>query len=527
MIFDAHQGFGREPPRYDICIVGAGAAGITLALQFDATPLRVCVLEAGGVSYEPMTQRLLEGDVVAAQYPALRDTRLSAFGGSTNVWAGWCRPLEPLDFEARDWCNAGGWPFGFDELRPYYAQAHDVCGLAAFQYDPVYWTGVLGEPRLLARNRTFTNQIFHAQIQNFGHRYSAQLERSKNIDLVLHAPMMDLRVEHGACKAVRVRTLQREEFAISAAHFVLAAGGIENARLLLLSAQSPEMAPGNAHGLVGRYFTDHPYVDPGSLVLREPDSLDFYRLRPVASTPEASSVRGVLSLHREVVERERLMQAAFFFHPRYESHPAFASREVKAFLHLWNKAKKRAVPGAGWAYARRALRAPHQLLLALGRKLAVGDGPAHRWRLRAMFETEFRYENRVALSDEYDRLGRRRVRVEWKLGETDVDNMRRVTRLLDQAVRDAGVGQLELAFADEPAAWRHAAEGGLHHMGTTRMHLKPEQGVVDENSRVHGTSNLFVAGSSVFPSGGYANPTLTIVALALRLGDHLKRVVSS
>jgi choline dehydrogenase-like flavoprotein len=414
-----------------------------------------------------------------------------------------------------------------DELRPYYAQAHDVCGLAAFEYDPAHWTRVLGEPGLLARNTTFTNQIFQAQIQNFGSRYSAQLERSKNIDLVLHAPITDLRVEHGACKAARVRTLERHEFAISATHFVLAAGGVENARLLLLSAESPEAAPGNAHGLVGRYFTDHPYVDPGFLVLRERNSLDFYRLRPVASRPEASSVRGVLSLQGEVVERERLMQAAFFFHPRYESHPAFETAEVKAFLQLWNKAKNRAVPGAGWAYARRAIKAPHHVLLALARKLAVGDGPAHRWRMRAMFETEFRFENRVTLSDEYDQLGRRRARVEWELGQTDIDNMRRVTRLLDQAVRESGVGHLELAFADEPSAWRGATEGGLHHMGTTRMHPKPEHGVVDENSRVHGTSNLFVAGSSIFPSGGYANPTLTIVALALRLGDHLKRVVSS
>jgi choline dehydrogenase-like flavoprotein len=142
-----------------------------------------------------------------------------------------------------------------------------------------------------------------------------------------------------------------------------------------------------------------------------------------------------------------------------------------------------------------------------------------------MFETEFRYENRVTLSDQYDRLGRRRARVEWQLGENDIDNMRHVTRLLDQSVRQAGVGHIEPAFADA-SAWRRAIESGLHHMGTTRMHVAPEHGVVDENSRVHGTSNLFIAGSSVFPSGGYANPTLTIVALALRLGDYLKRVVS-
>ena len=202
------------------------------------------------------------------------------------------------------------------------------------------------------------------------------------------------------------------------------------------------------------------------------------------------------------------MHGAFFFHPRYESHRVFARDEVKAFLRLWNKFKQRAVPGAGWAYARRAARAPHQVVHALARKLAVRNGPAHRWRLRAMFETEFRSENRVTLSDERDRLGRRRARVEWELGETDIDNMRRVTRLLDQAVREAGVGHLELAFPDEPSAWRRATEGGLHHMGTTRMHLDPQHGVVDENSRVHGTSNLFIAGSSVFPERGVREPDI-------------------
>jgi len=115
------------------------------------------------------------------------------------------------------------------------------------------------------------------------------------------------------------------------------------------------------------------------------------------------------------------------------------------------------------------------------------------------------------------------VRIEWRLGEADVENMRRVTQLFDQAVRQAGIGHLERAFPDAPAAWRQALEAGKHHMGTTRMHVASRYGVVDENSRVHGTSNLFVTGSSVFPSGGYANPTLTIVALAARLGDHLKR----
>ncbi len=521
MILDAGKGFGHEPPGYDLCIVGAGAAGITLALELEATGWRVCLLEAGGAVYEPETQRLLEGEVVGQPYPALRDTRVGALGGSTTVWAGWCRPLEALDFEPRD--GAGGWPFGLEELRPYYARAHEICGLAAFDYDPEHWAGVLGPERILSADPAFTNEIFHVQIQDFGRRYRERLEQSKTIDLVLHAPVTRARLEGAACTAVEIRTLNGHALAIRADRFVLAAGGVENPRLLLLSAAEPAGAPGNAGGLVGRYFTDHAYVDPGTLVLREPGALGFYRARSVGRDPGAGSVRGVLSLRREVVERERLMNAGLFFHPRYEAHRVFATGEVKALLTLWNKVKRRAVPGAAWPYARQAVRGPHRLAVALARKLAVRDGPARRWRMRAAFETGFRHDNRVMLSDERDRLGRRRVRIEWRIGEADVENMRRVADLFDQAVRRAGVGHLERAFPDAPAEWRQAVEAGKHHMGTTRMHMSPRHGVVDADSRVHGTSNLFVTGSSVFPSGGYANPTLTIVALAARLGDHLKR----
>jgi choline dehydrogenase-like flavoprotein len=517
MILDAQKGFGHEPPRYDLCIVGAGAAGITLALELEATGWRVCLLEAGGSVYEAETQRLFEGEVVGQAYPMLRDTRVGALGGSTTVWAGWCRPLEALDFEP--------WPFGLDELRPYYARAHEICGLAAFDYDPGHWAGVLGSHGILPGDPTFSNEIFHVQIQNFAHRYRERLERSKNIDLVLHAPVTRARLEGAACASVEIRTLDGYDLSIRADRFVLAAGGVENPRLLLLSAAEPAGVPGNGGGLVGRYFADHAYVDPGTLVLREPESLCFYRAGPVATSPGASSVRGVLSLRREVVERERLMHAALFFHPRYEAHRVFATEEVKALQHLWNKVKQRAVPGAAWPYAWQAVRAPHRLAVAMARKLLVRHGPARRWRMRAAFETGFRYDNRVMLNDDRDRLGRRRVRIEWQIGEADIENMRRVTHLFDQAVRQAGVGHLERAFPDAPAAWLQALEAGKHHMGTTRMHAASRHGVVDENSRVHGTSNLFVTGSSVFPSGGYANPTLTIVALAARLADHLKRVV--
>src|SRR5512144_259019 len=178
MILDAQKGFGHESPRYDLCIVGAGAAGITLALELEGTGLRVCLLEAGGPGYETEPQRLLEGEVVGQPYPMLRDTRVGALGGSTTVWAGWCRPLEALDFERRDWCGAAGWPFGLDELRPWYARAHEICGLTAFEYDPERWAGVLGPPGMLPDDPAFANEIFHVRIQDFGRCYHERLERS-------------------------------------------------------------------------------------------------------------------------------------------------------------------------------------------------------------------------------------------------------------------------------------------------------------------------------------------------------------
>ena len=515
MILDADQGFGQEPPRYDLCIVGAGAAGITVALELEATGRRVCLLEAGGPDYERETQRLFEGEVVGGRYPLLRSTRVGALGGTTTVWAGWCRPLEARDFES--------WPFGLDELSPYYARAHEICGLAAYDYDPEHWAGLLGSDRILSGDAAFRDEIFHIGVQDFGRRYRERLLRSKTIDLVLHAPVTRARMEGPGCTAVEIRTLGGQQLAIRADRFVLAAGGIENARLLLLSGDQRAGVPGNAGSLVGRYFADHAFVDPGTLVLHTSRSLGFYHGRPVASSPGASSVRGVLSLRREFLERERLLNAALFFHPRYEAHRVFATDEVKATLTLWNQLKGRAVPGPVWPYLRRAVRGPHQVTVALARKLAVGPGPARRWRMRAEFETGFRADNRVTLGDERDRLGRRQVRLEWQLGDGDIENLRRVIARFDQAVREAGVGQLERGFPDTAEGWHQAVEPAMHHMGTTRMHVDPRQGVVDANSRVHRTSNLYVTGSSVFPSGGYANPTLTIVALAARLGDHLQR----
>lgn len=524
MILDARNGFG-DSASYDIVIVGAGPAGISLALELDGAGHRVCLLEAGGLSYERDTQALLEGEAEGLEYPALRDTRLAAFGGTTGVWAGWCRPLEASDFLQQVGDVAAAWPFTRDALLPYYRRAQLACGLGDLSFEIDDWRGRLGDEPRLADDPAFVPRIFLVSGQRFGERYLAALRRSANIDLVLHAPVA--RLETAADKSrvthAEIRTPDGRAARLAAGTFVLAAGGIENPRLLLSSAESPAAAPGNGSGLLGRYFTDHPFVDPGTLVFDDaPRSLEFFMPQVVARADAArTSVRAVLEACDDALPGGT-RKAALFFHPRYEAHPAFESEAVRALLRAWAKLGRRAVPGNQLPGLLRGATAPRLAAVAALRKLFVKDGPAKRWRMRAMFESESRFENRVVLADQRDRLGRRRARIEWRLGERDLAHMRGVIARFERSLEHSGAARLERAFPDEPDAWRAAIEAGKHHMGTTRMHADPRQGVVDDNGRVHGTSNLFVTGSSVFPTGGYANPTLTIVALAIRLADHLK-----
>jgi choline dehydrogenase-like flavoprotein len=525
---------GREP--YDLCIIGAGPAGISLALELEGSGMRVCLLEAGGDGYDAATQSLYEGTVVGDRYPPLRDTRFGGLGGATRVWAGWCRPLDEVDFEGSAHGRGCRWPFGRPELLPYYRRAHEYCGLGFFDYDPDGWQSRFRQPPLLGDDDVIEHAIFHVLPRRFGKSFRARLQASRDVEVVLDAPVVRLQPsENGSIRGASVQTLDGRRLEVAARRFVLAAGGIENARMLLLAGDSPERAPGNAHGLVGRFFTDHPFVNLGAVTLSgSPRRLDFYFPQAVAraggedadgedADGEARpAVRATMTFKRELIESEGLQNAALFFHPRYESHPYFASAEVKAFLELWDKLRHKAVPGGLGPYLGRAMRGPHRIAYATARKLLVRDGPARQWRVRAMFETESQHDNRVTLDSSPDALGRPRARVEWRLSDYDLRCMRKWTQLFDARLRQAGVGELELAFENTAEAWRSAVEGGKHHIGTTRMHADPRHGVVNPNGRVHDSPNLYVTGSSVFPSGGYANPTLTIVALAIRLADHLR-----
>jgi choline dehydrogenase-like flavoprotein len=519
MLIDA----GRDPPgatiRCDVCIVGAGPAGITLARELDDGRRDVCLLESGGKSFEAATQLLLAGARGSDGYPPLQAARVGALGGSTRVWAGWCRPLDAVDFERRPEIPSSGWPFARAELDPFYAQAHAALKLGPVDYDPAAWERSTGCRALPLAGDDIDAIILRKSGVDIGREQIAALRRSQKVHAWLHSTALNLRYspEGRHVHSIRVGVAgRRATFDIEPRIVVLAAGGIENARLLLLSDAPGDRGPVNARGIVGRYFTEHCYIDGGTF---EPDAGSTPAFcYPRTARGRAAIARGAYAPAPDAMRRHALLNCAISFRHAYESDPAFNDSAVQALLRAWDMCRRRAVPYRFGHDVARAASAPHLALRALWSRLCGRYGASGAWRLRSLVECSADPENRVELGEGADRFGRPLTRVRWRVRDLELRSARDAHALFAAAAQHAGLGRVTLAGDD----WAGRMEPALHHLGTTRMHDDPAQGVVDRDARVHGIDNLYVTGGSVFTTGGFANPTLTILALTFRLAAHLK-----
>jgi choline dehydrogenase-like flavoprotein len=526
MLGDARTLASGQSVDTDVCIIGAGAAGITLARELTAQPFRVCLLESGGLEPEPQTQSLYRGESVDMTYFALDQCRLRYFGGSTNHWAGNCWPLDPLDFEKREWVPYSGWPFKRQHLDPYYERAQGICELGPYRYDPEFWVVFEQFPLLpLGGAGVVTRMCQISPPTHFGSTYRAALAAAENVSVLLHANVVEIDTDEAGrtVTRVQVRTLEGKQFSVAAKIFVLATGGVENARLLLLSDRRHPRGLGNEHGLVGRFFMEHVCSDVGYFLPANPSaSLALYHPHSV----NGSSVRGHLGFREDVLRREGLLSATYVL-----------GRLVTAPGH-WEASKAE----TSWRVLKRALRErklPDRFTEHLANVLSTldvfggsgaepgngGETPVQLFALQCQYEQAPNPESRVTLGSQRDALGQRRVVLDWRLTEIDRRMIEHAPRVLATELGRAGAGRVRL----EQPVWENGAPvygGASHHMGTTRMHDDPTQGVVDAQCRVHGVANLFIAGSSVFPTVGYVNPTLTIVALALRLAGHVKEVMA-
>jgi len=494
----------------ELCIVGAGASGIAIAQQFTGKAFRVVLLESGGTEFEPGTQELYEGHDIGQPYLDLATCRLRFYGGTTNHWAGWCLPLDDIDFEKREDYPYGGWPFTRSHLEQWYRRAQDICQVGPFDYEPTSW-GIRSRQIPAPFNGPhFCSKVLQVSPPTrFGPVYAPLLRQASQISVYLNANALgfDVSENEAEIRQVRVATLTGNRFVVRARTYILAAGGIENARLLLLSGKPDGNGLGNRHDLVGRYFMTHLEYSSGIIAVSNPYT-DFKFCQSFEGTQPIVSFVG---LTPESMRQLRLPNIRITW--EYVFAPI-----VKASKRLAT-----GVSGHMLSDLSRVIRDLDGLAGYVIRKAVFGDGaPVEALVLRCHSEQMPNPESRILLGSDLDALGLRKTVVDWRLMAEDKRNVTKTHRLLGTEIGRAGFGRLRYALADDDITWPEDFRGNEHHMGTTRMHSDPTQGVVDANCRVHGLENLYVAGSSVFPTSGAANPTLTIVALALRLADHIK-----
>lgn len=518
-----------------VCIIGAGAAGISLALSLRDAGFPVTVLESGDLDFDETTQDLDAGEIAGVPNYPLDSSRLRFFGGTTNHWAGWCRPLDELDFERRAAIPLSGWPLQKAALTSYYEQAQRLCELGPFDYDAESWireTGQAGPKFDPARLKTAIFQV--SPPTRFGQTYREALRQSDTVAVYLNANALDLQANPAASAVNQVKagSLGGPVFSVRARYVVLAAGGLENARILLLSNGVQAAGLGNANDLVGRYFMDHPWF-PRAAVARfaAPDpSLPLFfgfselrgtsafatlaagETRPSRAPPDADGIGGfrvvMQKLHRVIdgIDSLKTLTAALSGF----SLPAHLWDHLGSILH-----DRDAVADSLYRTATGQRTSPFA-------PVSPSIGPVTGAVLDINIEQVPNPASRVTLSAKRDALGQNRLVMDWRLSEIERRTYYRAQELVALEFGRLGLGRVNAKPLPD-RGWPEDMVGSRHHLGTTRMSDDPKTGVIDANCRVHGIANLYIAGSSVFPTSGYANPTLTIVALALRLSDELRR----
>jgi choline dehydrogenase-like flavoprotein len=499
-----------------VVILGAGAAGLNIARRLGAKADGILLVEAGGLNIEGKTQGLFAGRSVGIRYFDLLATRLRYYGGTSNHWSGYCRAHSPIDYMARPEIGILPWPVDHAVLKPYLTEMAGILGISAdFFDDPAIIRRAGFDPA--ARIETMdgfsgaveTRTFQFAPRPRLGKTLRPELDSLPGLTQVLNLNAVELvQDKAGRIQWVRARTTTGKEVEIRADHYVLACHGIENARVLLSStSQSPD-GVGNRHGHVGRHFSEHATVTTSTLIPSRnfPDIYDFDRVKQRGidvhmSLSEASMRKnGVLNNYVRFVRadagggRRALRNLADSFFSPFDAEVAEDLRTVLADM-----------PSVAGAALRKVW-------------------PESRWltsyELRHRFEQAPNAKSRVVLSSRRNAIGQPEADLDWQINDLDVKTVTVGRDLVAREISALGLGRVQMAPITRSSIER-GLSGTHHQMGTTRMAERPEDGVVDFDCRVHGVDNLYVAGSSVFPHPGDGSPTIMLMAMALRLADHL------
>ncbi|MEE2720233.1 MAG: GMC family oxidoreductase [Pseudomonadota bacterium] len=528
----------------DLCIVGGGAAGITIAREMIGSPLSVCLVESAEEYHQP-TQDLYQATQQSRKRSRSLETgvhygatahlsRIRHFGGTTNHWGGYCIPLTPHDLAKKDWMPDSGWPIEWEELNAFYPRAQAICGAGPFVYDERLWDTTSRKSYAFDPDYIVNRFFQFSPPIRFGDKYGDDLKSAANINVLFDANAVKIGLQSNTKSAdhIAVRSLKGKTAHIRARHYIIACGGMENARLLLDSNDVTSDGVGNSRGLVGRYFMDHLYDTIGALLVSERPQkiLDQYAetvpdkpSHPLAGK-EPTMFQPIFSASEAAQNRNKAGGVIVMLRGEW-ARPDEGIDAVYQAIHDQN----REVTGE---YGDHLLDILFNLDTSLTemKSYMQGKHPDHMPVLFAIAEQAPNRDSRITLSDQRDALGRPRAHIDWQLSETDLRTFAQMPRLLAREFGRLGIGRVHVSpWLDEDAIYLYrkdfsrVLEPGRHHSGTTRMASDPAKGVVNAECRLFDVENISIAGSSVFPTIGYANPTLTIVALALRLAEHLKK----
>lgn len=463
---------------YDLCVCGSGPAGMTVAREAAARGLRVLLLEAGSLDVSERSQEIYRGNSVGPlTYYGVEACRLRVFGGTSGHWAGRCAMFEPHDFEARDiWDGLPGWPISYKEAYRRLDDAREVLDIADQSLAPrrePKWRSARFSPSGYARSAP----------TRFGEKFREELKTAARITVALNANVLslDLSEDKSAVRAVEIADWRGRSFKARARRTVIAFGSLENARFLMNMAALKGAPLGDKGGFVGRCFMEHFDVLLGRFTAERSS---------IWLRDEALSV----TLTDETVKRRGVGSAVVALQPNGEPRHYGRLAPIRRLINDVQCAAKSSESRGN---------------------VCSGDGIA-----TDIIEQTPNRDSRVTLDDRAkDRFGHFRINVDWRMSAQDRKTIAVLAEEVGKAIAEQNHGRFKIAddiLAGAPVPGFHC-----HQMGTTRMSADPKYGVVDENCRVHGMKNLYIAGSSVFPTGGGVNPTVTVVALALRLGERL------
>tara|TARA_B100002052_G_scaffold285069_1_gene297574 strand:- start:1021 stop:2583 length:1563 start_codon:yes stop_codon:yes gene_type:complete len=500
----------------DVCVIGSGPAGIAIANKLISKNISVTLLESGGLEGETYTQDLNSGEMLG-QDPGydLEMSRLRLFGGTSNHWEGSNQRLDKIDFKSRNWIPFSGWPINIKELDKYYKEAtliNEVPNLIETKYEYYKDDNIIKYIKLFKEKYNSEIDIVtnHINPLRFGEKYYLKFKKNNTLKVFLHATALRLNLDdQKEIKSIEASTNSNKKLLLKSKYFVLAMGGIENARFLLLNLSKIPYESINNRPIIGSFFQEHYGFTAGTLLLNQKVSklLDIEKTVTMNSKLETETYLVPSELTQE---NEKILNCRITLYKKnwnslfgpYDLDKNTLKYNFRSYLNDYISSMK----------------GPYEWISA---NKKVNNIPQ---RVYIGLEQSPNPNSRVSLINKLDNFGQRKAALDWRLNEIDELSIKNITKWFANSIGANALGRMKIdndIYNINRENLNSSISGGYHHMGTTRMGSNMNSSVVDKNSKYHQIDNLFIAGSSVFPTSGSTNPTFTIVALATRLAEHI------